>query len=81
MLHFDVHGLTEPEAPTIILSSGLGGSAAYWTPQMEALKRYRTCGQQKVVVEHVTVQAGGQAIVGNVSHPGGGGRGNGESAP
>ena len=42
--------------------------------QMEALKRYRTGGQQKVVVEHVTVQAGGQAIVGNVSHPGGGGR-------
>jgi hypothetical protein len=41
--------------------------------QMEALKRYRTSGQQKMTVEHVTVQAGGQAIVGNVSHgPGGG---------
>jgi hypothetical protein len=41
--------------------------------QMEALKRYRTGGQQKMTVEHVTVQAGGQAIVGNVSHgPGGG---------
>lgn len=40
---------------------------------MEALKRYRTGGQQKVMVEHVTVQAGGQAIVGNVSQvPGGG---------
>ena len=38
--------------------------------QMEALKRYRTGGQQKVVVEHVTVNAGGQAIVGAV-----GGRG------
>jgi hypothetical protein len=43
-----------------------------FTIQMEALKRYRTGGQQKVTVEHVTVQAGGQAIVGNVSHPGGG---------
>jgi hypothetical protein len=43
-----------------------------FTTQMEALKRYRTGGQQKVTVEHVTVQAGGQAIVGNVSHPGGG---------
>ncbi len=42
-----------------------------FTTQMEALKRYRTGGQQKVTVEHVTVQAGGQAIVGNVSHPGG----------
>jgi hypothetical protein len=43
-----------------------------FTTQMEALKRYRTGGQQKVTVEHVTVQAGGQAIVGNVAHPGGG---------
>ena len=44
-----------------------------FTTQMEALKRYRTGGQQKVTVEHVTVQAGGQAIVGNVSHAPGGG--------
>jgi hypothetical protein len=34
--------------------------------QMEALKRYRTGGQQKVTVEHVTVHDGGQAIVGSV---------------
>ena len=40
--------------------------------QMEALKRYRTGGQQKVTVEHVTVNEGGQAIVGAVTH---GGRG------
>ena len=46
--------------------------ARTFTTQMEALKRYRTGGQQKVTVEHVTVQAGGQAIVGNVSHPAGG---------
>jgi hypothetical protein len=39
-----------------------------FTTQMEALKRYRSTGQQKVTVEHVTVNAGGQAIVGNVSH-------------
>ncbi len=44
--------------------------ARTFTTQMEALKRYRTGGQQKVTVEHVTVNAGGQAIVGNVSHPG-----------
>lgn len=36
--------------------------------QLEALKRYRTGGQQKVTVEHVTVNAGGRAIVGNVQH-------------
>lgn len=34
--------------------------------QMEALKRYRTGGEQKVTVHHVTVNEGGQAIVGNV---------------
>ena len=42
--------------------------ARTFTTQIEALKRYRSTGQQKVTVEHVTVQAGGQAIVGNVSH-------------
>ena len=38
--------------------------------QVEALKRYRTGGQQKVTVEHVNVHAGGQAIVGTVPAPG-----------
>ena len=35
--------------------------------QMEVLDKHRGKGQQKIVVEHVTVEAGGQAIVGNVS--------------
>ena len=35
--------------------------------QLEALKRYRTGGEQKVTVQHVTVSEGGQAIVGNVT--------------
>jgi hypothetical protein len=35
--------------------------------QMEALKRYRTGGEQKVTVQHVSVNEGGQAIVGNVT--------------
>jgi hypothetical protein len=34
--------------------------------QMEALKRYRTGGEQKAKVQHVTVGDGGQAIVANV---------------
>ena len=44
-----------------------------WTfaTQMEALKCYRTRGQQKVTVELVTVNAGGQAIVGAVEARGG----------
>lgn len=37
--------------------------------QVEALDKHRGRGQQKITVEHVTVQAGGQAIVGNVQAP------------
>lgn len=50
--------------------------ARTFATQIEALKRYRTGGQQKVLVEHVTVNAGGQAIVGQVAH---GGRGESET--
>jgi hypothetical protein len=35
--------------------------------QMEALKKYRTGGQQKTIVENVNVNEGGQAIVGTVN--------------
>jgi len=37
-----------------------------FTAQMDTLKRYRSKGQQTVRVERVTVENGGQAIVGNV---------------
>jgi hypothetical protein len=40
--------------------------------QLEALKKYRTGGQQKMTVEHVHVHKGGQAIVGSVSQAEGG---------
>ena len=46
--------------------------ARTYAMQMETFKRYRTGGQQKVIVEHVTVNEGGQAIVGAVTQ---GGRG------
>ncbi len=36
--------------------------------QVETLNRNRGKGQQKVTVEHVHVQSGGQAIVGSVEH-------------
>ena len=36
--------------------------------QLETLNRNRGKGQQKVTVEHVQVQSGGQAIVGNIEH-------------
>jgi hypothetical protein len=38
-----------------------------YVTQMEALKRYRTGGEQTVTVQHVNVSEGGQAIVGNVT--------------
>ena len=34
---------------------------------METLDKHRGKGQQKVTVEHVHVEAGGQAVVGNVT--------------
>jgi hypothetical protein len=39
--------------------------------QVEALARKRHKGEQNVTVKHVHVHAGGQAVVGNVSHRGG----------
>ena len=41
--------------------------------QVETLNRYRGKGQQKVTVEHVHINKGGQAIVGAVNQEGGGG--------
>jgi len=38
-----------------------------FTSQMEALKRYRSGGEHKVTVQHVSVSEGGQAMVGNVA--------------
>lgn len=44
--------------------------ARTFSAQMDTLKRYRSKGQQVVRVERVTVEEGGQAIVGNVEHRG-----------
>ncbi len=55
--------------------------ARTFAAQVEALKRYRTGGEQKVTVEHVHVHQGGQAIVGNVSPGGRGPKKNRRSTP
>lgn len=41
-MHFEMLGVTNDDADTIVLSSGLGGSANYWHPQLPALTdKYR----------------------------------------
>ena len=45
---------------------------AYMLSSLAALDKKRRGGQQKVVVKHVHVNEGGQAIVGDVSTGGGG---------
>lgn len=38
-----------------------------FTGQMDSLKKYQGKGQQKIVVEHLNVNQGGRAVVGDVS--------------
>ena len=52
-------------------ANALNKLARTFATQVEALKRYRTGGEQKVTVQHVNVNEGGQAIVGNVQGGGG----------
>ena len=37
-----------------------------YTQLLDALNKHRGKGQQKMIVEHVNIEAGGQAVVGNV---------------
>jgi pimeloyl-ACP methyl ester carboxylesterase len=37
-LYYEVHGGPAADRATVILSAGLGGSGAFWAPQMEALR-------------------------------------------
>jgi hypothetical protein len=53
-------------------TSAFNKLARTYAVQMDALKRYRSSGEQTIKVQHVTVNDGGQAIVGNVEQGGGG---------
>jgi hypothetical protein len=56
--------------------------ARTFASQMEALKRYRAGGEQKLTVQNVSVNDGGQAIVGNVTQaPGEAARGGAAASP
>ena len=50
--------------------AGYNRLARTFTAQMEALRKHRHGGKQTVTVQHVNVEDGGQAIVGNVSKGG-----------
>lgn len=65
-----VHTDTIPQQDSA--ERALNKLARTYAAQVEALKRYRSKGQQVVRVERVTVESGGQAVVGDVHH---GGRG------
>ena len=54
--------------------TGFNKLARTFAAQVEALRKHRTGGEQRVVVQHVNVSDGGQAIVGNVSTGGEGRR-------
>jgi len=58
-------------------STMLNKLARTFATQVEALKKYRSAGEQTIKVQHVTVNDGGQAIVGNVNQGGGGAEKNG----
>ncbi|MEQ1943510.1 hypothetical protein ABMA32_13935 [Mesorhizobium sp. VNQ89] len=76
-----VHIATMKAVAGLSASSTVKGMAIYeaslnklgrtFTTQMEALKRHRSKGNQRIVVERVNVSEGGQAIVGDV-HAGSG---------
>ena len=55
--------------------SGFNKLTRTFADQVEALKNYRSKGEQKMTVQHVHVGEGGQAIVGNVNAPSRGGGG------
>jgi hypothetical protein len=59
---------TIPESDSAALT--LSRLQRAFTTQMDALSNLRRGGRQKVVVEHVHVHPGGQAIVGDVTHTG-----------
>ncbi len=42
-----------------------------WATLLDALNKHRGKGQQKMIVEHVHVHSGGQAVVGTIEGPGG----------
>ena len=70
-----------PRKVAQVLADNHGDTGRVILETLRTSKRYRSSGDQTVRVEHVTVNEGGQAIVGNVSGMGRGGSGNSGSTP
>ncbi|HWW25251.1 MAG TPA: alpha/beta fold hydrolase, partial [Caulobacter sp.] len=71
-LYYEVHGGPAAGRATVILSAGLGGSGAFWKPQMDALlQRFRvvlydhrgTGRSARTLTEPHSVAAMGEDIV------------------
>src|SRR5215469_15657345 len=63
-------GGTSAQYPSAVIDSNLNRGTKLlrtFLMQLEALNRHRSKGEQKMVVEHVHVHSGGQAIVGPVT--------------
>jgi hypothetical protein len=58
--------------PVIPAERAFNKPARTFAVQLQALKRYRTGGEQKVTVQHVMVNGGEKAIVGVVAQTAGG---------
>jgi hypothetical protein len=60
-----------PNACTVLQQDSaqraLNKLARTFASQLEALKRHRAGAEQKIMLQHVSVAEGGQAIVGNVT--------------
>jgi len=64
---------TQNLAQTQAHYTGFNKLARTFAAQVEALRKHRTGGEQRVVVQHVSVSDGGQAIIGSVRTGGRGG--------
>ena len=65
-----VAGTSPAQYPNVVIDSNLNRGTKLlrtFLMQLEALNRHRSKGEQKMVVEHVHVHSGGQAIVGPVT--------------
>lgn len=65
---------SNPEATTIVIDNNINRSTKLmrvYNETLDTLNKYRRKGEQKVTVQHVNVENGGQAVVGNTINTGG----------